>query len=419
MKTRYLLPTLLIAFCTTVTAQAEHHQGDHHEHSSLSDKLKVSGNFQTRVESHSPSSSFGEQEDAAHTRLRFDLDYRHSDVLAFRLSPQAVKYWGEPQTGDSTGDTITGTSGSPRQPEMDFFEAYAKVYFSQQVELSLGRIALKYGDQKVIGPLLWAPEGRAFDGAKLRYDLSNKQWIDAFATKITNSDTRADAQDDTNFYGLYSHFSFGTWLNEFDFYLLRQEERSNEVEFKTYGLRLKGGQSFHYLAEVTAQSGNNSASQADFDDAIQYDVELGYNLGASKLRVGYAHAGEDYRQLYPTAHLFLGIADIFGRRNIDELRAGYNLTLAESFVFDLSYHSFTRVSDESEVFKLTGAALSGTTASTSDDLGSEIDLLVTWKFHPKSMIQFGAAFYTVGEILEDTLGDDDVEFYYLSLVSNF
>jgi hypothetical protein len=50
----------------------------------------------------------------------------------------------------------------------------------------------------------------------------------------------------------------------------------------------------------------------------QYDIELGYALlfKNSRLSAEYFSVSEDFNQLFPTAHKWLGYAGLFKRQNI-------------------------------------------------------------------------------------------------------
>jgi hypothetical protein len=139
-----------------------------------------------------------------------------------------------------------------------------------------------------------------------------------------------------------------------------------------------------------------------------------------KLSVEYATAGKDYVQLYPTAHKFLGFADVVGRKNINQVALHYASGFSNWFKFKLSYHQFTRNDTDATASKLGGTSW-GTTGN-ADDIGSEIDFLLNFITQNNLKLQFGGGFFTPGEYLkdQDPSGDDEqIQFIYTQLIANF
>ena len=51
---------------------------------------------------------------------------------------------------------------------LELFEGYLALLISEDVRVTIGRFAMSFGDEKVIGLANWVPSGRSFDGVRLR-----------------------------------------------------------------------------------------------------------------------------------------------------------------------------------------------------------------------------------------------------------
>jgi hypothetical protein len=206
---------------------------------------------------------------------------------------------------------------------------------------------MNYGDALVIGNLGWHQTGRAFEGLRGRLSLG-AAWVDAFLTQPSEGRPLSDplAAGDQYFYGVYANL--GPMVADgmgLDVYLLGQTSpTTNGVVDDPNNPTMRGPKtlsgtemtlgtraaqelgSFDYRAEAGLQFGSRPAvGEATSVLAYQVDAEVGVRapFGVRFSVGGLVASGDDpetskseaYNQLYPTAHKFLGLSDIFGARS--------------------------------------------------------------------------------------------------------
>jgi len=278
----------------------------------------------------------------------FDLgnDMKASATIA----PQAAYTMGE--TGTTPQNATVGD-----QPPVTLYEGYASVGGST-ARVDAGRFMMDYGDALVIGNLNWNELGRSFNGARLHLTPSQSPlYIDLFGTLISEGRlvTTDVVQGDVYFWGAYA--GLGPAVGEgidLDAYFLGQSTARNEdvaltdpmdpmntsvgevepTTDLTLGARLKGKASLvDYRVEAGMQFGKSPVNptfaapdpEALDKFAYQADAELGINpvkgfrlalegLYASGNKSDTPDKDEGWNQLYPTAHKWLGWADIVGAR---------------------------------------------------------------------------------------------------------
>ncbi|HEY5907230.1 MAG TPA: alginate export family protein [Vicinamibacteria bacterium] len=302
--------------------------------------------------------------DATFYRLRFGIGTGLIDIgkglkVGLQFTPQAAGVFGA--LGPNT--VVDATLG--------LHEGYGRVA-GTYMRFDAGRFELNYGDALVIGNLDWNEVGRSFDGVRARLSSSpTGAWLDLFATMVDEgrdpSLTGPAAKGlgfgdgDLYFYGAYA--AIGPALMpglDLDLYALAQgfhgvknlklaasdpmsplysRESATQV---TFGARIKQKIKFlDYRVEAGLQTGSRPGAvptvmpmvppptrQAAADvSAYHVDAEVGLNLFEDKLRLaaeGIYASGDDAKskknegwdELYPTAHKWLGLADVFHQRGV-------------------------------------------------------------------------------------------------------
>lgn len=381
-------------------------------------EFKYRGHFQFRMEGAENVKGVQNtrQSEQSFFRFRTYLTFTPNKSLDLNLTPQATKGFG--------ADTAAGTStsGSTTQTELFFFEANANYKATENLSAKIGRQELSYGDQLVIGSLAWDNNGRSFDAMKLNLQ-HGKGWTDLFYSKIADNKTPAEQNDDSNLFGLYNSWSLNQYLKNLDLYVLNQTDRKTAVrnELTMFGLRIKGeiGPVF-YRTENGVQKGSAADGTNLQGYGSQYDFEIGAGLNGYKLSVEYAIASENYQQLYPTAHKFLGYADVLGRRNIEHMSIHHWGPITEKLSYAVDYHVFKRKNVQQSAYKLNGATAWGTNG-TSDDIGNEIDFILNIKPVDLLTFQLGAALFNPGKYMKEQNNglDENTNFYYAQMLAEF
>lgn len=246
------------------------------------------------------------------------------DVVV-RLVPEASGVW---YVGGNTLQDV----------ELGLHEGNLQIH-GERWWLQAGRFEMVYGDHFVIGNVDWHPSARSFDGLRTHLELGGGAWTDVFFT-VVEEGTAQDLQSpfgvgDVYFGGVYA--GIGPAIDEnlaLDAYALvlsgpeTRDDAGNEVD--AFGRLTLGGRVKHrvgmldYRTEVGVQLGKTRADQ----DIVAYqgDLELGVHLLDDLLRLGvegFYASGDDpgsagtqegWNQLFPTAHKWLGVADIIGGR---------------------------------------------------------------------------------------------------------
>ncbi|NJL25059.1 MAG: alginate export family protein [Calothrix sp. SM1_5_4] len=155
-------------------------------------------------------------------------------------------------------------------------------------------------------------------------------------------------------------------------------------------------------------------SASGTSDELQFDLEAGWTfLEESKARVfvGYFDASENFDQLFPTAHKWLGYADLFSRRNISGYRAGVTAGVLEKLSASLEYHRFQRHKNSAPAYKFNGTAYGAT--GDARDIADELDLVLNYKLEDDLSIEVGASRVEPLGYLKDGAGSDSASFYYI------
>jgi hypothetical protein len=389
--------------------------------------LKLEGSFRLRAED-SRRTDYASDRDYFLLKVRPKMTFTKNESIELVFAPQFSKVLGDPMYTIplNTGtNTKTGTSGSTTDSYFYIHEAFLKYKASPHLLIQGGRIIYNYGDELVIGALEWNNVGRAFDGFKV-HAFDEYFWVDVFANKISENNSTATTSGNVDLYGLYSHFDFGTYLKEMELYLLEQRDASTSTinHLSAIGLRLASKfDQVDYHAEFTKEFGNYFSNLAlDAKNAYQYDVEAGYTFPVSmKPRVGveYFSAASAYQQWYPTAHKFLGFADVLSRRNVSGFVFHGQFIPVENLKLKADYHLIDRTATDAPAYKYTGGALGSTSASSSSEIGSEFDLTASYALEKDFILSGGACLFYQGKFLEDQFPDNKPSFFFIQSEVNF
>ncbi|OQW49173.1 MAG: hypothetical protein A4S09_03660 [Proteobacteria bacterium SG_bin7] len=369
--------------------------------------------------------------DSTLMRARIDLKFTPNSEIDVFLQPQLSKVMGEPivtttATTGGTSSATSSTSGNVVDAGMVMHQAYFDYHPYSWLKLQAGRQVLSYGDELVIGGLEWHNVGRTFDAVRVKANYSFG-WSELFTSKLVDNSVSSSATNgDRDLHGFYNSFSPFTWLKNFDLYYFYQDDytlvnTTGKTDLKAFGVRLAstiGG--LDYRLEYTKENGTAVTKESE---AYQGDIEVGYKFNevSWKPRISLESftAGSSYNQLYPTVHKWLGYADLFGRRNISGFVVHTSFEVGGVSTM-IDFHQFTRSDSTVSVFKLDGTTALGTAGgSTSNDLGTEIDLTVKWKANPNLAVMAGASTFEPGAYLANQFSGIKPDFYFLQMESTF
>jgi len=127
-------------------------------------------------------------------RARMTFDVKVNENLDFHIAPQATKFYGEViNTANDAGTTTRKSSGDQYHSAVDLFEAYAKGTRGK-VEYKLGRQALGYGDNIILGTRDWTAGGLSFDAVKFTVAAGGDSKLDIVYAQISQG-TNVEDQD--------------------------------------------------------------------------------------------------------------------------------------------------------------------------------------------------------------------------------
>lgn len=252
----------------------------------------------------------GDSNNIISQRTRVNVDATVNETTKAYISLQDTRTWGAEASTASTGTEAAESS-------VDVSQAYIQLdkLAGQPLSLKIGRQALAYGDQRLIGAFEWSDNARRFDAIKLAYN-TDAFGVDLFTAKLVENGA---GSDDGTFNGLYATVKTIP-MNALDLYLLQKSNNVSGQSMLTYGLRIAGGaMNIDWTAEAAMQSGD-AATNVD-KDANMFVLKAGYTLPeVSSLRIGAEYdlaSGQDtstdstaFDQLYPTNHDKYGVTDI-------------------------------------------------------------------------------------------------------------
>jgi len=272
-----------------------------------------------------------------------------------------------------------------------------------------GRQELLFGDQRVISPLDWANTRRTFDG--YRFTAKSKTFtLDGFWTNPVLPEARSfDSPPlDQEFMGLYSSFT-GRKNETLDTYLLRyiNGTGANDFAFNTLGSRWNGSQGdFLWDLEGAFQGGRNTDGSAH--QAGAFTIGAGRKLFSSEsnpilwMYFDWASgddargAGNGYHHLFPLAHRFNGLMDLFGRRNLGDANVLFTFKPGKKLSLLFWYHYFWLANENDTPYSVVMTPFNPANEPVSRELGHELDMLAIYAISPRQQFQLGYSYFWSG-----------------------
>ena len=292
-------------------------------------------------------------------RSRVNMGFQ-DEKLSLYLSIQDVSTWGDTQQ----------LSAADGNDSFGLFQAWLRYSFTSNLALKLGRQVISYDDQRILGGVDWAMQGRFHDAALIQYSKEAFKLDLAFAYNQENQKTIGS---DYRITGLFSYktmqmahltkswdkatFSFLFMNNGFQKYttdpvpltdgLYYRQTTGTYFSFPLSALKITGSA---YLQSGKANASTNLS-------AYQYLLEANYKVGKVTLIAGFEslsgtdQAGEEKNKsffpLYGTNHKFNGYMDYFYVGNhannvgLNDIYGKINLVTGEKSTLGLNVHFFS------------------------------------------------------------------------------
>lgn len=379
--------------------------------------------------------------------------------------------------------TAAGKGLAERDGPMDLHQAFIFIGNHKEfpVSLKIGRQELVYGDQRLVGHLRWNNNARTFDAVKLRWQNS-LFGVDAFTGGLVYNDhdnlNMANSQD--VFSGLYFNFPTALTNEIVEAYVFNRNVSRGITtdnwsgiaapfrfpapqDLSTWGVRLRSKplayDAWDYGVELMHQTGNRTAvfpaataaaaaaSPRLDQDAWAAVLQGGYTWTEHpwqpRIGVLYSYASGDknsadgdsqtFQNLFATTHLHYGYMDLNSLQNLHDLR--FALTAKPQANISLALETHFQQLDRGTDFwynvagvprNFPGAAAGsggGYRINPSYDkyLGTEVDFVAGWTFHPAAQIEVGVSHYFRGDYIKESLakvGSKDASYVYLQLTLN-
>ncbi|HHT9124627.1 MAG TPA: alginate export family protein [Candidatus Brocadiia bacterium] len=476
-------------------------------YSELSRKIKLGGEIRTRFEglmnfdfTGSPNDTFSSSEgsfrDITLLRTRLNVDADINDYLRAFLELQDNRAFGdEDELEGVKSSRNSGTSPSPAALQrgtlgnlgrVDLLQGFVELKSFSPVSstlsglsLLIGRWRMSYGKEHLIGPLDWSNQGRAWDGARIRWSSKDSSWIDGFITQIDKDFLTGFPQAtdrDEVFWGVYGHCTslkdYG--VGEIEPYFIGRNNANSMAEKRlfgiggtditkenryTAGLRLAGEPpqlpGLDYEVDGLIQYGglNVSGSNFDINQAYAFYAIAGYTVKDMPLTprfgggITYATGTSDselvnkgelntFDQLYPTGHRWLGYMDLVGWQNIIDYMVNLSAKPTKKWLLKTDLHFFYLEEPADAWYNAGGLAIAawdGTGSKPNDQLGQELDVVAKYAFFKNFDVEFGYSHFFQGNFMEDdnvrvikadgTFGDkfgnSDADWFYVMTTLRF
>lgn len=353
-------------------------------------------------------------------RSRIYLDYT-LDKISMSIALQDIRMWGSTDQVYKSDPTL-----------QNVFEAWAKYAFDERYSLKVGRQALVYDNERFMGGLDWAQQGRSHDAlffSKKHADRNcDLNLAFAYNQRIPFEPGKLEGND---YFGVnnYKTMIFGHWNRTFD-------KGAISVLFHNDGRQIQADTS-QAFRQTYAVLGNYNLGDVKLDGELYYqggkdgnDLEVSalmfavhgtYETDITPLTLGFEYLSgtarsedknKSFNPLYGTNHKFYGFMDYFyvgnghgqstgGRTSglIDvHLKTKFKLGQKSNLGANLHYFA-------SPVKIFEGFGINGDTYGAT--LGTEIDLVYTMTLSQNVKFNLGYSQMFATETMEAVKGGGD------------
>ena len=402
---------------------------------SLPSWLRIGGQYRGRLEGPTGIGYKGTRDFYLLDRLRVYMKIQPKDWLIFYGEVQDARIFFNHHIPNA----------NPFEDTWTLWEGYAQIGSSTAglVDVVTGRQVLVFGDERVIGPSNWLNVGRTFNVARVDLHHSDNK-VSVFASSVVPGESvdLHNALPRNNLYGVYGSFQNTIPKATLEPYVLWRVAPANSALAETLG---RGR-----LNEVTVGLHVKGTLPADFDYDTEFDAQTG-SLGVSPIRAwaGYASAGKTFGnvaasprvfiegnyasgtknpagrdwntfdQLDPSNHDKYGLADLVGRRNLVQFRAGLDEELTRKWKLKQAVEGYWLATSNDNFYASSGAIAVPADPGASRHIGNELDLVAEHELNKGLTFGFGYARLFTGQFLKTTTPGHDYSYPYVYFQYNF
>lgn len=361
------------------------------------------------------------------SRIRLGARMTPLPNLSAFVQIQDSRIFGEEKDAAGAYSTLANTRN------LDLHQGYLQVdsVFGLPALVRLGRMELKYGNERMIGAVDWNNVGRSFDGGLVRY-ADGRASADLFVMRVgenhvppaatTPASAAARRDEGQTLYGAYGTIPVGD-ASAVDLYAFYQTNMKQTVPGEADLERATLG-TYTVLApspfKVELEAAYQLGRQSTRDIGAYLLAATGTYLTGAPLVSGVRGSAEvlsgtpegvgDARTFDPpfsTAHKFHGWMDYFITipsntydRGLFDLNLGLNGALAPQLTYVLRAHNFSLMQSR----------------SGEKSLGQEIDLLLSYRYAKPLGVDLGLSTFIPGPVERDVFGGSDAAFWgYLAV----
>lgn len=389
------------------------------------ERLKINFEFRSRLETRT-GVGFGRDANLENPlfRTRIGAQFKASRWLKIVALGQDSRapYYGGPAP-NSARDTIDLQEGY-----LEFFSESKRGFGA-----IAGRQMVSLGEGRIIGVPQWGNTSRAYDTGRLYYRLprARLEFLLVSIVKVRPDEYNRPVLGD-RVWGVYNSFPAVLRKGLADVYALRHDQNGpggftgpGRLGVNTLGGRLTGPLpgAFKYSVEAAGQNGkvgtqqhrafawfSNLSHRIDLPWALDLSIEYKYASGTKDPQ---GSRSSTFDQLYAANHDKFGHADLFGWRNIHNLRSLNTAHIGKTLALNVMYNNSWLASARDALYNGQGRPLARSPQGAAGrHIGQEIDLFAT---HQWSGFQFGAGFAHLfaGEFLRKTTPGVNTRYLYI------
>jgi len=368
------------------------------------------GSFFPRTEETLPASFIN-------NRTRLSIDFK-KDRLDMKISAQHVNVWGEDAPVDRNGRFMLN-------------EAWAKIYFGKGFFAQLGRQALSYDDERILGASDWNVSGRFHDLLKLGFEnqLNKLHLVLAYnqsEEKMSGGNFYTGRQPYKNMQTVWYHYGDNSRPFQISLLLMNlgwevgHEDNPSTRYMQTFGtyLTYKFADNFDLTGSFYLQTGKNNTNTEV--EAFMGSLKLGYKINPKwSVFVASDYLSGDkidnrkftaFSPVYGTNHRFYGTMDYFyvsGYRTTNpglwDNQLGINFKASNKVELLLNYHYFSAI--QNRVRSLYDQPASQI-MDVKKGLGSEFDFQINWTIMKDVRLMAGYSFMLGTKTMDIVKGGD-------------
>jgi len=352
--------------------------------------------------------------------LRFFAQAQDARVAAYNTAPAPTTYYNP----------------------MDLRQGY--VEFAREgkwtAQFRAGRQEMAFGGERLIGPADWGMS-RTFDALDLSLTRGRAR-VDLFAGSAVQIDsTRLDRHKaGEHFYGAYGVIRNVLPNMTVEPYLLFKQTLLVKSEGGTLGdslvaspgMRIAGTAPgrLDYIVEMLVQRGSYSSDRVT---AFGQSYLAGWTIVNSALKprlsVEYSAASGDaaqkdgirgtFDQFYPSNHLYYGMIDQFGWKNLKNLRVGFDFVPWKKLKLRTDFNEFYLATVQDSLYASGGSSLVLNRKATSSHIGSELNTVALYQW--TKIWRFGAGYGRLfaGDFLKQSKTDFGYSYPYIMFAGSF